>query len=117
MSKVACLLRTQRLKRGLYQKDLAALIPRTGHNRVSCIERNLRPPNAREILAYRFIFGTLPEELFPGLVSEVEEAVLRNAYRLHEDLQGDTSETAIRTRAFLETILARAVNRARQNGI
>ncbi len=114
MSKVSCLLRTQRLKWGLYQKDLAALIPRTGHNRVSCIERNLRPPNAREILAYGLIFGLLPDEIFPGLVSEVEEALLRNAYRLHEDLQGDTSAKATRTRQFFEVILARAVNRARQ---
>lgn len=117
MSKVACLLRTQRLKWGLYQKDLAALIPRTGHNRVSCVERNLRPPNAREILAYRIIFGILPEDIFPGLVSEVEETVLRNAYRLHAKLEDDTSEKAARTRAFLETILARAVNRARQTQV
>lgn len=117
MSKVVCLLRTQRLKWGLHQKDLAALIPRTGHNRVSCIERNLRPPNAREILAYGLIFGLLPDEIFPGLVSEVEEAVLRNAYRLHERLEGDTSATATRTRQFLEVVLARAVNRARQSGI
>lgn len=117
MSKVTCLLRTQRLKWGLHQKDLAALIPRTGHNRVSCVERNLRPPNAREILAYRLIFGILPEELFPGVVSEVEEAVAANAYELHERLEGDTSAKAARSRAFLEAIIARALKRPHQNKV
>lgn len=109
MNKVACLLRTQRLKWGLNQKDLAALIPRTGPNRVSCVERGLRPPNAREILSYQLIFGLLPIAIFPGLVAEVEDAVVRNAYTLNEGLKSDPSEKAQRTRAFLEAILARAV--------
>lgn len=117
MSKVTCLLRTQRLKMGLFQKDLAALIPRTGDNRVSRVERNLSSPNAREILAYRLIFGILPDELFPGLVSEVEEVVLANAYLEHQKLEGLTSKRATNKRAFLEAILARAVDRVRNQGV
>lgn len=114
MSKVTCLLRTHRLKCGLSQKDLAALVPRIGHNRVSSVERHIRPPNAREILAYRVIFGALSEKIFPGLVSDVEEAVARNAYRLHQKLAKDKSEAAARKRLFLEAILARAAKRARR---
>src|ERR1700730_1141049 len=102
MRKVSCLLRTHRLKWGLYQKELAALIPRSGADRVSRVERNLRPPNAREILAYCAIFGILPEELWPSLVTEVEDALVRNAYLMHQELEGVTSAKAAKQRALLE---------------
>ena len=114
MNKVSCLLRTHRLKWELRQKDLAALVPDTGDHRVSYVERNLRPPNAREILAYGLIFGVLPEDLFPSLVSEVEDTVLRNAYYEHQKCEGNASPKASRRRAFLESILARAADRVGQ---
>lgn len=113
MIKVGCLLRTHRKRWKLSQKELAALVPKTGENRVSYVERKLRPPNAREILAYRLIFDVLPEELFPRVVSDVEEAVVRKAYSLHRKLKKEKSEEAKRRRAFLEAILVRAANRAR----
>jgi hypothetical protein len=111
------LLRTQRLKSGLDQKDLTALVPRAGRNRVSRVERTMCPPNAREILAYQLIFGTLPEELFPGLVADVQEEVLRNARRLHARLEESESAKAARTRAFIEAIFARTAQRARLRGV
>lgn len=114
MNKVSCLLRTHRLKWDLRQKDLAALVPDTGDHRVSYVERNLRPPNVREILAYQVIFGLLPEELFPRLVNEVEDAVLRNAYSEHQKCEENTSPRAGRKRTFLEAILARAADRVSQ---
>ncbi len=109
------MLRTHRLKWGLYQKDLAALVPHTGTDRVSRVERNKRSPNAREILAYGMIFGLLAEDVFPGLVSEVEETLIANAYLLHRELEGDSSPKATRRRVFLEAILARAADRARSS--
>jgi hypothetical protein len=115
MSKVSCLLRTHRLKWGLYQRELAALIPRSGADRVSRVERNLRPPNAGEILAYCAIFGLLPEELWPGLVTEVEDALVRNAYSMHQKLEGVTSASVAKKRVLLEAILARAADRVRKN--
>jgi|SRR5579883_69524 len=117
MRKVSCSLRVKRLGVGLHQKDLATLLPHAGSNRVSVVERALRPPNAQEILAYPLVFGTLPEEIFPGLVEEVEDAVLRNAYRLHRKLEREHSDRAIRIRKFLEDILARAKQRASQRGV
>lgn len=111
MISIACLLRAHRLRWGLRQKDLCVLVPQAGRNRVSCVERNVRPPNAREILAYGLIFGALPEQLFPGLVAEVEETVLCNAYTLYLELETEGSEGAERRRTFLEGILARAVER------
>jgi hypothetical protein len=117
MNKVSCLLRAHRLKWELHLKELASLVPQTGGNRVSHVERNLRPPNAREILAYGMIFGLLPEEIFPSVVSDVEEAVLRNAYSLYQKYEGDTSPKAGRKRAFLEAIATRAANRSRQKAL
>jgi transcriptional regulator with XRE-family HTH domain len=113
MHKVSCLLRTNRMKLGFTQQDVSALVPRTGHNRVSYVERNKRPPNAREILAYRLIFDTLPEGVFPGLVSDVEEAVARGAYRLHQKYARDSSPVAKRKCATLREIHARAAKSAR----
>lgn len=117
MNKVSCLLRAHRLKWELLHRELAALVPRTRDDRVSHVERNLGSPNVREILAYGMIFGLLPDEIFPSLVSDVEEAVLRNAYLLHQKLEKDTSPKAARKRAFLEAIVARAADRARKNAL
>ena len=115
MSRIRCLLRTQRKKSGLYQKELAALLPRAVHSRVSCVERGLRRPNADEILAYELIFGTLPQDLFPGVVFEVEEAVLKNARKLDARLAKDRSERGMRTRAFIQAIITQAAHRPRRS--
>lgn len=113
MIKVGCLLRTHRKRWELTQEELAALLPKSGEYRVSCVERDKCPPNARDILAYRLIFDALPEELFPRVVSEVEEAVARKAYCLHRKLKKKKSKEAQRKCKFLEALLARAANRAR----
>lgn len=109
-----CLLRAHRLKWELHIKELASLVPHISETRVSCVERGRRQPNAREILAYGMVFGVLPDELFPGLVAEVEETLLRNAYALWQRYEGNSSPKAVRKRRFLESILARAANRASQ---
>lgn len=111
------MLRTQRKKSGLYQKELAALLPHAGHSRVSCVERGLRRPNADEILAYELVFSTLPRNLFPGVVLEVEEAVLKNARRLRARLAKDRSERANQAKAHLKAMLARAAHRPRRAGV
>lgn len=116
MRKRTCLLRARRLASGLTQQELTALVPGAGYHRVSDVERNTCPPNAREILAYRIIFGALPEKLFPGVVSEVEEAVARNAYRLHQKLTKDHSREGAHKRAFLEGVLSRAAGKVRPHG-
>jgi len=111
-----CLLRAHRLKWELHIGELASLVPRLSETRLSFVERGRRRPNAREILAYQMIFGVLPEELFPGLVAEVEETLLRKAYLLWQKYEHDTSARGKRKRKFLETILARAASRAGQKG-
>lgn len=96
---------------GLTQKDLLALLPTTGRNRVSTTERAVHPPNGGEILAYEVIFGLSAYELFPKHFAEAEEAVVDRAYALHQSLERKTDATSAKKRASLEAILARAVDR------
>ena len=117
MNKVSCYVRTQRLKSGFSQKDLIALLPTIGRNRVSTTERGLHPPNGGEILAYEVIFGVPAHELFPKRYAEVEEAVIDKAYAFHQRLDGKTDARSARKRASLEAILARAVERRQRKSL
>ncbi len=117
MNKVSCYVRTQRLMSGLTQKDLLALLPTTGRNRVSTIERALHPPNGGEILAYHAIFGMPVHELFPKAFTDAEEAVVTKAYDQHQSLQGKTDARSVQKRTFLEGILTRAVERAKSKRV
>ena len=116
MNNVPCLLRAYRRKAGLSQQELGALIPGTGHHRVSDIEQSKCLPNAREIVAYQVLFGVLPRRLFSSVVGEVVEDVAGAAYRALEDLRKDRSPEAYRKRAFLEAVLKRATKWTRHRG-
>lgn len=117
MNKVSCYVLTQRLLAGLGQEELRALLPRAGRNRVSTIERELHPPNGGEILAYEVIFGLPARELFPKRYAEIEEEIIDRAYALHRKLEGKNDKKSVQKRAFLEAILARAVDRRAHKGI
>lgn len=117
MNKVSCYVRTQRLMSGLMQKDLLTLLPTRGRNRVSTTERSVHPPNGAEILAYEAIFGLSARELFPKEYAKAEEAVIRKAYALHHRLEKKKDRSSARKRAFLEVVLARAVERHQHKGV
>jgi hypothetical protein len=117
MNKIACYVRTRRLLAGLRPKELRALLPRAGRDRVSAIERDLASPSGGEILAYEVIFGVPACQLFPKRYAEIEEIVIDRAYAFHQSLEGRTDEQSAQKRAFLEGILARAVERRQQRGV
>lgn len=116
-SKVHCYLRTLRLEWGLTQAELAFLSPKGDRNRVSRVERNLTPPNAREILAYGLIFGLPAPSIFRKLCEETEEAVMRHAYRLHQRLEGKESPKVLRKRELLDQLRARAIKNVNETGV
>jgi hypothetical protein len=117
MNKVSCYVLTQRLLAGLDQEELRALLPGAGRNRISTLERELRPPNGEEILAYEVIFGLPVRELFPKRYAEVEEKVIDHAYAFHRSLEGKDDKKSAQKRAFLEAILARAVDRREHKAV
>ena len=49
--------------------------------------------------------------MFPGIYSETEDAVMRQAYALYELLQGQRSPATKTKLDFLEDVLARAAAR------
>ncbi|MDA9544909.1 hypothetical protein ACM43_10425 [Bradyrhizobium sp. CCBAU 45321] len=53
------------------------------------------------------IFNTSPLELFPGLMSDLQVAILRRASELYETLQGDPSKATRLKLDFLERLLER----------
>src|SRR5690348_16588921 len=108
-SKVHCYLRTLRLQWGLSQRELAALLPKASRNRVSCVERGLASPNAGEILAYRLIFGVRAHIIFRRFAEEVDDTVMRRAYRLHKGLENNRLPAAGRKRELLDQVRARAI--------
>ena len=116
-SKVLCYLRTLRNEWGLTQKELASLLPKGDRNRVSLVERSLTPPNAGEILAYSLIFGCSAQAIFPRFSEEVDEEVMRAAFRLHQRLESSSLPNAVRKRELLNQVRARAVENASQSDI
>ncbi|MBL6613173.1 MAG: hypothetical protein ISP45_04125 [Reyranella sp.] len=104
-------LRAQRRRWCLSQKDLAALLPSGSRNRVSLVERGIAAPNAREILAYRLIFGAPTRTTFPHFHRTVEDLVMSRAYKMHRRLEGRRWPRAERRRELMEAMLARATRR------
>lgn len=109
-AKVHCYLRTLRNEWELTQDELASLVPKGCRDGVSCVERGLRQPNAAEILAYALIFGVSVHELFPQLVDDTHEAVMRHAYALDQRLAKDGSTKAQHQRSLLRDLRARAIS-------
>ncbi len=107
-SKVPCYLRTLRREAGLTQEELANLVPGCRKARVSAVERGNAIPNATELLAYSFIFGRPPQAIFSRYVEEIEDAAMRSALRLHEQLESDASPRARQKSEFLGQIHAGA---------
>src|SRR5215472_13368938 len=92
-------LRTLRRRSGLTQREFAFLLGLTHGAAVSRMERSKRAPSLVWARVSVLVFGTRARKLFPGLFSEVHEALHRRATELYEELQGDPSKA---TRAKLD---------------
>lgn len=116
-SKIQCYLRTLRLQWGLTQEELASLLPKGSRNRVSFVERGLARPNAQEILAYPLIFGEPGHAIFRKLAEDVDEEVMRRAYRLYKALEKRREPAALRRRQLLDGLRERAIKNARDRRV
>ncbi|HZS53849.1 MAG TPA: helix-turn-helix transcriptional regulator [Bryobacteraceae bacterium] len=105
-------LRSYRLRWGLTQLELAYLVGLVDASAISRIEEEKRLPPLYIAFALQVLFGVAPRELFPGLFSDIEDAVLRRAYTLYEKLQGTPTKRTKTKLDLLEEVLARA--KARQ---
>ena len=101
MKRLDCYLHTHRRQWGVTQEELAFLLGSKSASVASRLERRERDPSLKVAFACQVIFGVVPDELFPKLYAEVEDAVRCRAHELHERLQGNPSKT---TRAKLELL-------------
>lgn len=80
-------LRTHRRRAGFSQDELAFLLGCASGNNVSRYERGVAIPMLTTLLAYGVIFGTPIDELFGGVLEEVERDVIARAEALAGELQ------------------------------
>jgi DNA-binding XRE family transcriptional regulator len=100
-------LRPSRRSWGFTQGELAFLLGFKAGKTVSRIEALKQTPTLTAALSCAVIFNTAPVKLFPGLLSEAEQAVLARARELYDELQGRPSKAAPIKLDFLEALLAR----------
>jgi len=114
MKRLDCYLHTHRRQWGLTQEELAFLLGSKSASVISRLERREHDPSLKAAFACQVIFGVAPDELFPKLYVEVEDAVMRRAHELHERLQGTPSKTTRAKLELLEDALRRASERAEE---
>jgi len=68
------------------------------------------PPTANELVAYSFIFGRNPAEVFPAYAEAVQDAVMAAAYQLSKNLESDESPKGPRKGELIQDMLARVTN-------
>lgn len=103
--------RPYRIRWGFTQQEIAYLTGCRTREYISRLEGPNPNPKVSIAFALQVIFGCEPDELFPVMFSEVEDAVVARAYNLHERLQGDSSKVTRIRLDFLEHIIARARQR------
>jgi hypothetical protein len=102
-------LRRERRSWGLTQPELAELVGYRCDTQVSRVERESRSCTLHVLIAYRVIFGLMPEHICPHLYQEVEAQVVRRAYVLYQRLEADLSPNAVKKKELLTRVLRRAV--------
>jgi DNA-binding XRE family transcriptional regulator len=115
--RVTSYLRSHRRRWGLTQGEVAYLLGLKNGSVVSRIERERRRPKLPVALACQVVFDIPTVELFPGLFTEVEDAVMRRTYHLHERLQGNQSASTRTKLDLLDEVLKRAVHRNKRKGV
>lgn len=115
--KLASYLRSYRRRWGLTQQDLAFLLGCKSSAVISRLEGRKREPSLKIAVACFIIFGIPAAELFPGIATEVDEAVMVRVWDLYDRLQGDPSRATRAKLDLLEDAIERAKGRARQSDV
>lgn len=89
-----CHVRKYRRKSGLGRAELAYLLGYKSGSAIVPLERGQSQPSLETAIACCIIFDATPEELFPGLFSDVEWRTLERAWNLHQRIEGVQSAAA-----------------------
>lgn len=110
-----CYVRTNRLRSGLTQKELAFILGVKTRTFISYLEGRKREPKLETAFALYIVFAVEAVDLFPGLFAETDEKVIARAYDLYERLQGNASKTTRAKLSFLEGMFELAKLRGKRN--
>ena len=111
-------LRLHRRRWGLTQAELAFLFGYQSDAIVSRFERRERRVTLAIAFACQLIFGVEPKDIYPALLEQVEDGVVRRMYELYSQLktQKPSQRTAVKLR-LLQDALARATKGAGHENI
>lgn len=99
--------RSLRLGNAMKANDLAGLVGLRSGTAISHFETGDRVPSLKVALALQVVFGLKPDEMFPGLFSDVEDRVMARARHLYEALEGKTGKRVELRRALFEEMARR----------
>lgn len=94
----------------LSQRELALLLGHASRSVVSRLELGHGRPSLRFAVRCEAVFGVRVAELFPDLVDEHHDAVMRQAAHLDLQVRGRTDAGSARKRALLLEIVGRVPN-------
>lgn len=89
----------------LSQRELAFLVGLRSQSSVSEVESGDTQPGLLTVLACIALFDLSPQELLPGVVAGIEEALLAKARALHAEIEADPRRSV--TVAYLAALIAR----------
>jgi transcriptional regulator with XRE-family HTH domain len=111
MTRLHTHLHVHRRQRRISQQELAYLLGKKNASSISRFELGKRDPSLAATFACQILFDVSPSDLFPKLFTEVEDAVLRRAFVLHERLKRHPSTTTQTKLKLLNGVLTRAKHR------
>ncbi len=100
-------LRSERMKWGLTQKELAPLLFIRHATQLCRIERGLRDPSVASVFASCLVFGQSLDQLFPGFKGRIQDEVGRQAHKLFVRVEKDKSPQGQKKRELLQSIASR----------
>ena len=100
-------LRTERLKWGMTQGELAPLLLIRHATQLSRIERGKRMPSIQTVLASTIVFGQGIERLFPGIQEDVEDRVVKSSYSLYKRVEKRSDPVSRKKQDLLRLVASR----------
>ena len=114
MSSLENYLRTYRLRAGLSQKEVTALLGCKSSSMISRYERRVRLPQLQTALAYQIILRVPISELFLGAFDQTQRVVAKRVRQMLRKLGAKAGKTVNpRKLEMLRSILITSRNRSR----
>lgn len=103
--KLGSYLRTYRIRAGLTQKDVAALLGLKTSSAISRTEKGQGVPSIQVLLGYCILFEAHPQNLVPGIIRDLEKVVCAHVHVLAGQLRKrPTTPMVLERLKFVESL-------------